>query len=133
MSTSLTRPSLRNVLLFDAATCALMGLVLVLGSGPLAALTAIPPALLFYAGLSLFPITVFMAAVASRRTTSAAGVWFVIVGNVGWVAGSLLLFRWIAPNAFGVVFILGQAAVVAVLAWLEYTAVRGARLILETR
>ena len=125
--------SLRNILLVDAVTCAAMGALLAFGSGPIGGLTAIPPALLFCAGLSLFPIAAFMAVVATRRVIRPAAARLVVVGNVLWVAGSALLLAsgWIAPNPLGVAFVAGQALAVAGLAWLEHAALGGARMALR--
>ncbi len=120
--TILDRPDfLRRVLLLDAGICVATGLLMTSGSGALGRLTHIPPELLFYAGLSLFPIAAFMAIVAFQRPQATALVWLVIAGNVGWVIGSLgLLGGGIQPNAMGIAFILLQAAAVAWLAALEY-------------
>jgi hypothetical protein len=116
-----------NIVLFDAATCAAMGIALVLGAAPLASWTLIPEALLFYAGLALLPIAAFMAAVARGAIPRAFGAAVVIGGNVLWVVGSVALMvgGWIAPNALGLAFIGVQAAAVAVLAALEACALRG--------
>lgn len=118
--------SLRTLLAVDAATCAGMGAVLALASGPVGQVTEIPPALLFYAGLALFPIAAVMAAAAMREPVHPAAAWLVILGNAAWVAGSLavLVTGWVAPNALGVAFILAQALVVALLAMLEHGALR---------
>jgi hypothetical protein len=118
----------RTVLLVDAATCVAMGAVLTAATGLVATLTAIPSALLFYAGLALFPIAAFMVAVAMPATTWRPGVWLVIIGNVLWVVASLWLMvsGWITPNALGYVFITAQALAVALLAALEYLALRRA-------
>lgn len=126
MSTSL--PSLRKLLFLDAATCAGMGIVLVLGSGFIAGLTRLPPALLLYAGIALLPIAAFMAIVATRPVPPLPGVWLVIAGNMLWVAASVLLpvGGLISPNPLGWAFVLAQALVVAGLAGLEYGAVRNA-------
>lgn len=112
---------LRTVLLVDAATCLISGGLMALGSGPVAALTGISASLLFTAGLSLFPIAAFMAVVATRRTLFAPAVWLIVVGNALWVAGSLWLLAGGAPamNAIGAIYVAAQAAVVAVLTWLE--------------
>ncbi|MEJ8571833.1 hypothetical protein [Microbaculum marinum] len=128
MPTSLTSLPLRAILGIDAATCAVMGLVLITGAGFIAGVTAIPAGLLCYAGLALLPIAAFMAIVASRPTPPAAGVWLVVTGNVLWVAASLVLAfgGLIAPNGLGWAFVLAQALIVAALAWLEYGALRGA-------
>lgn len=116
--------SLRALIAGDALTCAAMGVGLLLASGPIGAATAIPTALLFYTGLSLVPISVFMAAVASRSVTPRIAAGLVIAGNALWVAVSLflLLGGWIAPNALGLAFVIGQALVVAALAKLEFDA-----------
>jgi hypothetical protein len=82
--------------------------------------------LLRYAGMSLFPVAVFMALVGTREGIAPAGVWVVIIGNALWVAGSaLLLFGgMIAPNTLGYMVISAQAATVALLAELEYFGLR---------
>jgi hypothetical protein len=116
---------LRRVLLLDAATCLVTGLVMTAGATMTAKLTQLPAELLTAAGASLFPIALFMAWVASRRPISLAGAWLVILGNVGWVLGSLALLTGLAPfNAFGAAFVTAQAFAVAVLAALEYAGVR---------
>lgn len=127
MTASRSPFSLRTVLYLDAGTCVAMGALLALASGPVGAFTALPPALLLYAGLSLFPIAAFMVLVARANPVSATGTWLVILGNLGWVAASLLLLvsGWVAPNALGIAFVAAQAIAVAVLAWLEHAALRG--------
>jgi len=123
--------SLRPLLLIDAATCAAMGLALDIGAAPLSALTGLPAALLFYAGLSLLPIAGFMALIAWRPHPGA--VRLVVLGNFAWVAASLLLLAsdpitgWIAPNMLGVAFVGVQAFAVAALALLEQSAAHTAR------
>ena len=114
---------LRTILIADAVTCIATGALMTLAATPLARLTSIPPALLFYAGLSLFPIAAFMALVAFRPILSPPAVWLVILGNVGWVAGSaaLMVTGWIAPNGLGYAFIALQAVAVAILAKLEHS------------
>lgn len=113
---------LRTVLKIDAAICVATGLLMTAGGSIVSELTQIPIGLLMTAGASLFPIAAFMAFAASRVPTWPAGVWLVIVGNVGWVLGSLWLLAGgaIKPNALGVAFVLLQAGAVAVLAALEY-------------
>jgi hypothetical protein len=127
MSTLRSLLSLRNVLLVDAATCGVMGALLAPGANALGDLAQIPPALLFYAGLSLFPTAAFMAIVATRPSIHETAVWLIIAGNALWVAGSftLVLSGWIAPNALGSAFIVAQALIVAVLAKLEHAPLRG--------
>lgn len=128
MFKSKTLSSLRSILLIDAATCAVTGALLTAGSGVAGPLMQLPAALLFYAGLSLFPVAVFMTIVALRDAVQPTGAWLIISGNVLWVAASfgLLVSGWIAPNYLGAGFITAQALVVAVFARLEYTALHHA-------
>ena len=110
---------LRPVLLFDAATCGVMGLMLLLAAAPLAGFTDLPAALLREAGILLLPFALF-ALWASRR----AGGWpvqVVVAANIAWVGGSLALLAgpWVAPNMLGTVFVDAQAAAVAGLAALQ--------------
>ncbi|MHA6645544.1 hypothetical protein [Mesorhizobium sp. A623] len=118
--------SLKPLLALDAATCAAMGAVLLLGSTLVAGVTEIPADLLFWAGASLIPVAAFMA--ISSRTTPVPG-WaatLVVVGNLSWVAASIFLpsAGLIAPNALGWAFLVGQAGVIAILAKLEFDALR---------
>lgn len=126
MSSQPSNAALKPLLFLDAATCLAMGLALLVLSGFVAGLTAIPEALLFYAGALLVPIGLFMAATGLRWSTSAFAVWLIIAGNVGWVIASLALLAAIPPNALGVALIVAQAVVVAVLAWAEQRAFRPA-------
>ena len=130
MPTKSALPSLRALLLVDAATCAAMGLALALGARPLAALTGLPDALLLYAGLALLPVAAFLALVALRPALQPAGGWLAVAGNAAWVAASLALLAsgWVAPNGLGVAFVLVQALAVAGLTLLELAALRVAGL-----
>jgi hypothetical protein len=122
MSITSSSTFLRNVLLVDAATCAAAGLLMTFGAATVAQITAIPSALLLYAGASLFPIAAFMAVTATRSFISPTAVWLIIAGNILWVVASvcLMIGNWIAPNALGYAFIALQAFAVAVLAKLEH-------------
>lgn len=117
---------LRTVLKIDAAICVATGLLMTAGVGIVSGLTQIPSGFLMTAGASLFPIAAFMVFAASRVPDWPVGVWLVILGNVGWVLGSLWLLAGgaIKPNALGVAFVLLQAGAVAVLAALEYMGVQ---------
>src|SRR5262245_32171130 len=121
------RPNfLRNILLVDAATCVVSGLLMTIAAKPVANLTGLPAALLGSAGLSLFPIAAFIAFVATRQPAWPAGVWLVILGNIGWVVGclGLLLGAFANPTTPGMAFVSAQAIAVAVLAELEFTGLR---------
>jgi hypothetical protein len=115
---------LRRVLMVDAATCIATGVLMSLFATPLSTLLGLPAALLFYAGASLFPIAAFMAWLALRRDVARWGAWLVILGNAGWVAGSILVLVLFSPTALGYAFVIAQAVVVAFLAELEYYGLR---------
>jgi hypothetical protein len=119
-------PFLRRTLVADAAISGATGLLMALGAGMLQELLGVPAALLRYAGLSLLPFAALVVYLSMRGRLPRAGVWGVILLNVAWVAASVLLLLggWIAPNALGFAFIVGQAVVVAVLAELQYVGLR---------
>ena len=116
--------SLRGLLVIDAVTCAVMGMVLAAGSAEIARLTALPSTLLLYAGLALVPVAAVMAAVAWRPAVNLTAARLLIAGNVAWIVASLILLAvgWIEPNALGTAFVIVQAVVVAVLVKLELSA-----------
>ena len=118
---------LRRVLLVDAATCAATGALMSAASAPLASLLGLPPALLLWSGLALFPVAAFMLFVATRRHVPVVDAWIAILGNAGWVAGSALVLLLCAPTALGYAFVIAQAAAVALLAELELAGLRRLR------
>jgi hypothetical protein len=122
-----TRPAitLRQWLIVDAVTCLLTGVLLTLASAPLASLLGLPQALLFYAGLALFPCAALMAVTA--RSQKRALVWTVILGNVAWVVGSLYVAFAFEVTSIGMAFVLVQAVAVDILAFLEWRALRAQR------
>ena len=117
---------LRRVLLVDAVTSLAAGALSSLAAGPLATLTRLPPDLLFYSGLSLIPVAAFMLLVAAQRPPAKGLLLAIILGNVGWVLGCLLVLvdGKAMLNAVGVAFVLAQAMTVAVLAVLEAVGLR---------
>jgi hypothetical protein len=120
---------LRRILALDAASCALLGLLLSLDSASLSPLFGLGERLLFGAGLLLLPLAAFIVWLASRPAPPSLLVWVVIVGNLAWTAESFLLIATesgrITP--LGTAFVAGQAAAVLVVALLEYTGLRRMR------
>lgn len=118
------RLSLRTILGLDAVTCLAMGGLLLAAGGLLASPLGLPEALLFYAGLVLLPVALFMLAVAVPSAPPAAGVFVVVAGNWLWVAASIALplFGLVSPTALGYAFLAVQAAAVTVLALAEQRA-----------
>jgi hypothetical protein len=126
MSDTRASAFLRRVLFADAACSGAMGLLLILAAPVLASVLSLPEALLRETGIMLLPFAAFVAWLALRPALPRVPVWIVIALNVLWVIDSIvvLLSGWVAPNALGYAFVIGQAAVVAVLAELEYTGLR---------
>jgi len=120
---------LRRVLLADAALSSVMALLLVLGAGAVASVTALPELLLYGAGWVLVPWVAFLMFTATREPLRAALVWVVIIVNAAWTVDSvaLLFMDSIAPNGLGIAFVLAQTLVVATLAVLQAAGLRARR------
>ena len=118
---------LKRILLLDAASCLGMGALLIAGAGALAPLLGLDRSLLFGAGLVLIPIGLFILWTATRRSLMPLAVYLIVAGNLAWVVESLLLIRGAdSISAIRTVFVAAQAAMVAVLAILEWVGVRRA-------
>ena len=122
MSASLSVKLLKTVLMVDAATCLGFGILLTAAAGLLASWLGLPSALLFYAGVILFPSAALMAITGRQVTPSAGLVWLIIVGNLGWVVASIgiLMLPSIAPTMLGYAFVIVQAVAVCGLAAFEH-------------
>lgn len=119
-------PLLRQALLADAAASGALGLLLALGGNAIAPLLDLPPGLLTGAGIVCLPWALAVAWLGTRDAPPRAAVWAVIVLNGLWVLESVLLLvgGWLAPNALGYAFVIGQAVVVLVLAEMQYFGLR---------
>jgi hypothetical protein len=117
---------LRYALLADAIASGATGLLMIAGAGLLEGLLGLPTALTREAGLLLVPYVAFVAWVGTREAISRPAVQTVIALNVIWVLGSigLLVTGYVAPTALGYAFVIGQAAVVAVFAELQFIGLR---------
>lgn len=113
---------LRRVLLVDAVTSGAMGLAMVAFAELFAELLQLPLDLVSQAGIVLLPFAAFVGFVASRSEPARLAVWAIIALNIVWVVESIVLLftGWVAPNALGYAFVIGQAAVVLALADFEY-------------
>ena len=120
---------LRRALILDGLASGGTGLLTAAGAPFLAGFCHLPEPLLAYSGLSLLPFAAIVGLLARRDVLPAAIVWAVIAYNALWSIDSivLLLSGWIAPNAFGFIFVIGQVLVVAVLAECQYIGLRRSR------
>ncbi len=128
MTTIQVTPWLRNVLLADAASSAMAGLLMLLGADALSGPLGLPSILLTGAGIVLLPFAAAVFVLARRTTLPRIAVWAVIAANAVWAVESatLLLAGWIAPTGPGVAFVLAMALVVLAFAEVEYLCVRRA-------
>lgn len=121
-------PFLKRVLLLDAASCLGMAALLLPGASALAPLLGLDRTLLIGAGAMLAPLGFFILWIATRQKLYLWLVSLVIVGNLLWTVESLLLLRIAAGvTTIGLLFVSGQAAIVAMLALLEGIGLRRAR------
>ena len=125
MSIDVPNKMLKTVLMLDAATCLVFGLLLCIGNTFLASLLGLPADLLLYAGIILFPCAVLMFVTAKHVHPILALVWLIILGNLGWVLASIaiLVLPFGAPTAIGYGFVIMQALAVLGIALLEYRAI----------
>ncbi len=122
-------PFLRNTLLADGAMGAGAAALTILGAGFLAPLLNLPEGLIFWAGVALVPIALFLFAMARRHEVPRSWLREIVFINWAWVAASIaiLAFAPIEPNMLGVAFIVAQAAAVALFALLQGAALRNAQ------
>jgi hypothetical protein len=113
---------LRRVLIVDALTSGACGVAMFALADVFASLLQLPVELVREAGVILLPFAAFVGFVASRQEPARIAVWAIIALNIVWVVDSVLLLftGWVAPNVLGYVFVVAQAAMVLVLADLEY-------------
>lgn len=116
--------SIRRALLLDATASGAMGMLLIVGAGPLETLLGLPGGLLRAVGLFLIPFAAFLIWLARRADVLRGLVRTIVIGNVLWVLASLLLLLsgWVSPTGVGMAFVVGQAVAVAVFAYLEHRA-----------
>jgi hypothetical protein len=113
---------LRRVLIVDALISGASGVAMFALADVFASLLQLPVDLVREAGIILLPFAAFVGFVASRQEPARLAVWAIIAMNILWVVDSILLLfsGWVAPNVLGYVFVIAQAAMVLVLADLEY-------------
>jgi hypothetical protein len=116
---------LRTILKLDAASCLGMAAIVLAATGALSGPLGIDPTMLRGAALSLIPVGLFILWLGTRRQAPAALVYLVIVGNVGWAAGSLLAAAELPGiTALGAALVAGQGLAVLALAVMEWWGVR---------
>jgi hypothetical protein len=121
-------PALVLVLRADAAIAGAFGLLLAAGSPLLDGRLGIDTALLLALGVVLVGYALVLEFVVARRPTRPL-VWDVILLNALWVVASVVavVTDVLTPTTLGTVFVLLQAAAVALIADLQFLALRRER------
>lgn len=119
---------LRAALLLDAAASGAMGLGLAALAGPLGQAFGIDRLILLVSGLAFLPWAAMVAWIARPAAPSPALGRLVAWLNVAYVGLCLfaLAVGALAPTALGLVFVVGQAAAVALFAALQFAGARRA-------
>ena len=122
---------LRRIIALDAAACAASGALMAFAAGPLAGVTGLQPGLTQPTGVFLLVWAAFLAFLATRPALPRAVVWLLIGVNLVWVVESALFLAlgWVQPTALGYAFVIAQAAAVALIAELQFLALRRAQAI----
>jgi hypothetical protein len=120
---------LRRSLNLDAVASGGLGLLLAAAGTLLDEPLGIPSSALVPVGVFLVAYAAALWFVGSRPRVSRPAVWVVVVGNLLWVAASVVaaIAGWWSPTAVGTGFVLAQAAAVALFAELQFTGLRRAR------
>lgn len=128
MNACTVSPLLRFALRLDAIASAGTGIAMAAFDAQLAALLALPQALLFGAGLFCVVYGAVIAMMSTQVRLPCWAVWTVIVGNAIWATECLVLAfsGLLDPNALGVAFLAGQGVLVFVFAELQYVGMRRA-------
>lgn len=109
---------LRGAFFADALASGAMGVLMAVLADPLAGLFGLPRVLLLWAGVGLMPFALFLGWLGLRPEQPAPAVQAVILTNLAWVAGSILVLALLAPapTPLGYVFVALQALAVLALA-----------------
>jgi hypothetical protein len=127
MPVTITR-FLRNVLWADTLFSAAGALLMAAGAPLLSPFLNLPSALLVAAGLVLVPWVLALGLVLRRRQVSKTALMDIAGINLLWcaVCFGLLASGEIAPNGFGVAFVVAQAVAVGALGVLQFLGLRDA-------
>jgi hypothetical protein len=122
---------LQNALLIDALASGATGVLLTAGSGFLVSILGLPRPLLLAAGVICLVWSVVLAVLARRERLERGTVWAVIGINSAWVIASiaLLLPGWLAPTTLGLIFMIGQAVIVAGFVELQFIGLKRSALV----
>jgi hypothetical protein len=117
---------LRRSLQLDAVASGALGILLLVAGPTLDDLLRIPMAVLVSVGLFLIAYAASLWIIGPRHHVPVPAVWAVVIGNLLWVAASLVVVvaGWWSPSAAGTALVLAQTAAVVLFAVLQFLGVR---------
>lgn len=120
--------ALRLALKADAVASGGLGALALAAGGLLDGPLGLTRGFLVAVGVFLLAYAAFLVVIATRSRVIAPAVWLVIVGNAAWVIASVVFtfVDWYPLTTLGVVVVLAQALVVAVLAEMQVIGLRKA-------
>lgn len=118
--------SLRQSVLGDGIMSGVFGVALIAGAAPLSPLLGMPAAFLFWIGVALLPWMASLIVIGRQERPKAGAVETVIAVNALWVLGSIAFAIWspFGMTAFGFAFVAAQGIAVALIAELQFSALR---------
>jgi hypothetical protein len=122
---------LKKAIAADALVSGAAGVAMMVGSTFLPALFGLPAELLFWAGLALVPFVIELVLILRMKQVPPGFIVALVAINVAWVAASLFVAFGpaFAPTLLGKLFVVAQAAVVAVFAELQIIGLKRARVV----
>jgi hypothetical protein len=118
--------SLRQSVLGDGIMSGVFGVALIVGAAPLSPLLGIPAAFLFWLGVALLPWMASLIVIGRQERPKSGAVETVVAVNALWVLGSIAVAIWnpFGMTAFGFAFVAAQGIAVALIAELQFSALR---------
>jgi hypothetical protein len=117
---------LKRVLVADAVVSGAVALLQLAAAKRVSELTGLSASLLIGTGAFLVAYVALLLTLASRSRLPASLLWLVIVGNVGWAAGALVVATGGLPG-LGIALAAIHAVAVTTFAALEYQGLRTSR------
>jgi hypothetical protein len=126
MKTIRPSPLLKFALVIDAVVTGAVAVLQLSLPQFLADLLVLPRMLLLGTGAFLVAYTVLLVILANSKSVWRAIIELVIVGNVGWAIGCvvLLIAGFVVPSGLGIAFVAVQAVAVLVFAGLEFAGLK---------
>ena len=119
---------LKKTIAADALVSGAAGVAMMAGSTLLPGLLGLPAELMFWAGLALVPFVIELVLILRMKQVAPGFIVALIAINIAWVVASFFVAfgSAFAPTPFGKVFVVAQAATVALFAELQIVGLKRA-------